>query len=175
MANGKTVNDVMIDPFEYPHMPHWFTIRQAVGIMKKSVSEGKKCLYPQAILVFDEKYNLMGSLTIRDIIKGLEPRLLKPKAMADADVSYVDDKALAGIEASLFSAEAKQLAERPISEIMVPVRTFVAPEDSVVKAAFLMERLNIQILPVLENDQKLAGIVRMIEVFEEVSDIILQK
>jgi CBS domain-containing protein len=175
MANGRAVKDVMIDAFEYPHMPYWFTIRQAVGIMKKSVIESQKCVYPQIILVFDEKYNLMGSLTIRDILRGMEPRLLQPKAMTEADVTYVDEKALAGIEASLFSAEAKQLAEKPISDIMVPARIFVTPEDSVVKAAFLMERLNIQVLPVLEDGKKLAGVVRMIEVFEEVADIILAK
>lgn len=175
MANGKTVKDVMIDTFEYPHMPYWFTIRQAIGIMKKSVIDAQKCVYPQVILAFDEKYNLMGTLTIRDILRGLAPRLLQAKAMADADVSYIDEKAMAEVEASLFSSEAKQLAEKPISEIMVPVKAFASPGDSVVKAAFLMEHLNIQVLPVLEDKKKLVGIVRMMEVFQEVSNLILEK
>jgi len=175
MANGKTVQEVMIDPFAYPHMPYWFTIRQAVSIMQKAVLESEKCVYPQVILVFDEKYNLMGSVTIRDILRGMAPRHFTSKAMTEADVSYVDEKALAGIEASLFTAEARELAEKQISEIMLPAKIFVSPDDSVVKAAFLMERLNIQVLPVIREDQKLAGIVRMIEVFEETAKVILEK
>ncbi len=175
MANGKTVQEVMIDVFEYPHMPYWFSIRQAIGIMKKSVIEAEKCVLPQVILVFDEKYNLLGTLTVRDILRGLAPRLLKTRSLGDAEVPYVDESALAGIEASLFSAAAKQLAEKPISEIMVPAKMSVAPADSVVKAAFLMEHLNIQVLPVLENKKKLVGIVRMTEVFREVANAILEK
>ncbi len=175
MANGKTVKEVMIDVFEYPHMPYWFTIRQAIGIMKKSVIDAQKCVYPQVILAFDEKYNLMGTLTIRDILRGLGPRPVKAKAMADADVTFIDEKSLAEVEASLFGTESKKLAEKPISEIMVPVKAFVSPADSVVKAAFLMEHLNIQVLPVLEDKKKLVGIVRMMEVFQEVSNLILEK
>lgn len=175
MANGKTVKEVMIDVFEYPHMPYWFTIRQAIGIMKKSVIDAQKCVYPQVILAFDEKYNLMGTLTIRDILRGLGPRPVKEKAMAAAEVAFIDEKALAEVEAGLFGTESKKLAEKPISEIMVPIKAFVSPADSVVKAAFLMEHLNIQVLPVLEDKKKLVGIVRMMEVFQEVSNLILEK
>ena len=58
---------------------------------------------------------------------------------------------------------------------MKSVNVSVSPDDSVVKAAFLMERRNIQVLPVLENNKKLVGIVRMMEVFQEVSRGILEK
>ena len=173
MPNGKVVKDVMIDVFEYPHVPYWFTIKQAIGIIKKSLLGSEKCFHPLAVLVFDEKYNLMGFVTLKDILKGLEPHLFKTKTMADADVSYVDENALAGIEAGLFSSESKKLAEKPVSEIMVPVKTHVAPGDSVVKTAFLMVYNNTTILPVLENKQKLVGLVRMVEVYKEVSDSVI--
>jgi CBS domain-containing protein len=175
MTDRTVVKELMIDVFEYPHMPYWFTIRQAVGIMKKTVIDAQKYIYPQVILVFDEKYNLIGTLTIRDILRGLVPGLLVPGSAADAEVTPAEEKAIAGIEASLSGAGSKKLSEKPISEIMRPVSVSVSPEDSVVRAAFLMECRNIQVLPVLENNKKLVGIVRMMEVFQEVSRGILEK
>lgn len=174
MADSKTVKELMIDVFEYPHMPYWFTIRQAVGIMKRTVIDVQKCVHPQLILVFDEKYNLIGTLSIRDIMRGLVPGLLTPTPAEDAKVNPDEKDALADVEARLYGADTKKLLEKPISEIMQPVRVSVSLEDSVAKAVFLMERRNIQVLPVLENNKKLVGIVRMIEVFREVSGIITE-
>ena len=77
MADGKLVKDVMIGIFEYPHIPYWFTINQAVRIIKVSFISSKKYPEPMAILVFDEKYNLMGTLTLKDILRGLEPRFMQ--------------------------------------------------------------------------------------------------
>ena len=91
-----------------------------------------------------------------------------------AKVNADENDALADVEARLYGADTKKLLEKPISEIMQPVRVSITPEDSVAKAAFLMERRNIQVLPVLENNKKLVGIVRMIEVFREVSSIITE-
>jgi CBS domain-containing protein len=175
MADSKTVKELMIDVFEYPHMPYWFTIRQAVGIMKRTVIDVQKCIHPQLILVFDEKYNLIGTLSIRDILRGLVPGLLAPMPAEDAKVTPDEKDALADVEARLYGADTKKLLEKPISEIMQPVRVSVSLEDSVAKAAFLMERRNIQVLPILENNKKLVGIVRIIEVFREVSSILTEK
>ena len=66
----------------------------------------------------------------------------------------------------------KSVLEKPISEIMKPIKATVSPEDSIARAAFLMERGNLQVLPVLENNKKLVGIVRTIEVFREISSLI---
>jgi CBS domain-containing protein len=175
MADSKALKELMIDVFEYPHMPYWFTIRQAVGIMKKTVIDVQKCIHPQLILVFDEKYNLIGTLSIRDILRGLVPGLPVPLLAEDAKVTPDEEDAIAEIEASLSGADTKKLLEKPISEIMKPVRVSVSLEDTIAKAAFLMERRNIQVLPVLENNKKLVGVVRMIEIFREVSGMIMEK
>lgn len=172
MPENKEVRDVMVDVFEFPHIPHWFTIKQAIGIIKKSFIETEKCIFPQVVMVFDEKYNLMGTFTPRDIIKGLESRL-KPISIKDADIAYVDENAMVTFEASMFTEESKKLAEKPVSEIMVPAKTFVSPEDSIVKAAFLMVHHDLVVLPVLEN-KKLVGLVRMIEAFDELSNTVLE-
>jgi len=177
MSGQKTVKELMIDVSEYPHIPYWSTIRQAVGVMKKAVIDAEKCIYPLVILVFDEKYNLMGTLTMRDILRGLATCPVTTKTNADSKnlPPSVDERALADFEASLFSPESKQLVKKLISATATPITASVSPDDSVIKAAFLMERLDIQVLPVIENKKKLVGIVRMMEVFREVSNMILEK
>jgi CBS domain-containing protein len=98
-----------------------------------------------------------------------------PLLAEDAKVTPDEEDAIADIEASLSGADTKKLLEKPISEIMKPVRVSVSLEDTIAKAAFLMERRNIQVLPVLENNKKLVGVVRMIEIFREVSGMIMEK
>ena len=173
MSNSKAVKDLMIGIFEYPHIPYWFSISQAVRIIRASFLSTKKYPEPMAILVFDEKYNLMGTLTLKDILKGIEPRFLKPSKKAQ--VPEEDESGLAIIWDTLFAKESKELAEKPVSEIMAPAKYFVEPADPITKAAYLMLHHDLVLLPVLENKKKFVGLVRMIEIFDEISNAILKE
>lgn len=173
MSNGKVAKDVMVGIFEYPHVPYWFTISQAIKIVKVSFLSAKKYPEPMAVLVFDEKYNLMGTLTLKDILKGLEPRFLKPSEKAQ--VPKEDESTLSLIWDTLFTKESKELAEKPVSEIMVPAKYFVEPDEPLTKAAYLMLHNDLVLLPVLEGKKKFVGLVRMIEVFDSISDAILRE
>jgi CBS-domain-containing membrane protein len=173
MSNGKVVKDVMIGIFEYPHVPYWFSIGQAVRIVKVSFISSKKYTDPMAILVFDEKYNLMGTLTLNDIMRGLEPSFLKPSSTAQ--VPAEDESGLSLIWDTLFTKGTKELAEKPVSEIMTPAKRFVEPGDPVTKAAYLMLHNDLALLPVLEDKKKFVGIVRMVEIFDAVSDAIVKE
>ena len=173
MSNSKAVKDLMIGIFEYPHIPYWFSISQAVRIIRASFLSTKKYPEPMAILVFDEKYNLMGTLTLKDILRGLEPRFLKPSTKAQ--VPEEDESGLAIIWDTLFAKESKELAEKPVSEIMVPAKYFVEPTDPITKAAYLMLHHDLVLLPVLENKKKFVGLVRMIEIFDEISNAMLKE
>jgi CBS-domain-containing membrane protein len=112
-------------------------------------------------------------LTLKDILRGLEPRFLKPTTKAQ--VPEEDEAALSIIWDSLFNKESRELAKRPVKEIMVPARYFVAPDDRITKAAYLMLHHHLVLLPVLENKKKFMGLVRMIEIFDEISNAILKE
>lgn len=170
MSKGKQVKDVMVDVFDFPHIPYWFTIRQAIGIIKKSLLGGEKCHYPMAVLVFDEKYNLLGTVSPKDILKGLEPHFLK--SSKKAQVHEEDESGLSVLWDTLFK-ESREAAERPVSEVMVPTKLFVKPEDPLTKAAYLMIHNDLALLPVLEDKKKFVGLVRVIEVFNEISDAVM--
>lgn len=167
MAEIKATKDVMVSVFDFPHLPYWFSLRQAVGIVKKSLLSGDtKCLHPMAILVFDEKYNLMGTLGLKDILKGLEPRFMQPTSKAQVPVD--DDAGLALIWDTLFVKDAAGLAERPVSELLVPAKLYITVDDPITKAAYLMIHHDLALLPVLDG-KKFVGLVRMIEIFEALS------
>lgn len=173
MNQEKMVKDIMVNVFEYPHIPYWFTIKQALGIINKVIKGAEKCFHPIAILVFDEKYNLMGTITVEDILRGLEPKLFKPEIMTDFEGANIEE-GMTTYEAAMFKRQAKQQGKKPVSEIMIPAKTFVSPNDSIVKAAFMMIHHNTSILPVLEAGKKLVGLVKIFDVFDEISNTILE-
>jgi len=89
----KIAGEMMISLDQYPHIPYWFTLRQAIAALEKSEidKDGQKSL-PRALLVFDEHYHLLGCVRRRDILRGLEPKFLRTmpithrKSLFDVDV-----------------------------------------------------------------------------------------
>jgi CBS-domain-containing membrane protein len=58
---------------------------------------------------------------------------------------------------------------------MVPAKYFVEPGDLITKGAYLMLHHDLILLPVLEYKRKFVGVVRMTEIFDEISNIILKE
>jgi CBS-domain-containing membrane protein len=149
MAVQTTVREIMVDVFEFPHIPYWFTLRQAAGIVRNTLLGGEKHVQPLVVLVFDEKYNLVGMANLREIMKGLEP-LWAAAATAPA-------------------AGGKPASEAPVATVMRSTEAFVEPEASVADAARLIVEHGLELVPVLEDRKKLIGVVRWQEVFRECS------
>jgi predicted transcriptional regulator len=173
----KTIRagDIMIPLDQYPHIPYWFTLRQAMIAMETAEleREGRKSL-PRVVLVFDEKYQLMGMVGRRDILRGLEPDFLLEKPVkhrmqlfdvkVDPNLSEISfDKIIAGV---------RDRAERPVSEVMVPIAATVNYEDHIVKVIYEMNIHNLSLLPVLK-DNKVVGVVRTVDVFHEIAKSVL--
>ncbi|MBF0342826.1 MAG: CBS domain-containing protein [Nitrospirae bacterium] len=163
MIGDKKVQDMMVDIFEMPHIPYWFTIKQAIRLIRKSYPDVKSYPYSMMILVFDEKYHLLGSVSINEILKGLEPELLSSCALAASDTP---EGQLATVPwETLFDVKGKELLQHPVSEIMTPINTFVNHDDPVTRAAYMMFCHSTTILPVLEGKKKLLGIIRLADIF----------
>jgi CBS-domain-containing membrane protein len=164
--------DVMIDLEKYPHVPYWFTIRQAMAEFEGSAIEtnGQVSL-PRVLLVFDEKYNLMGMLRRRDILRGVEPKILSRMsdedrlemfdAVKDPDFSKVPfDQILEGVE---------NQAEQEIGEFMIPIETAVDFNDHIFTVIYEMNFQDTYLLPVLK-DGTLIGVVRTVDVFRKIAE-----
>jgi CBS domain-containing protein len=153
MTAQTTVREIMVDVFEYPHIPYWFTLRQAAGIIRNTLLGGEKHVQPLVVLVFDEKYNLVGMANLREIMKGLEPLW----------------SGAGGTPAPGAAAGGKPASETPVATVMRSSELFVEPGASVADAARLIVEHGLDLVPVLEDRKKLIGVVRWQEVFQECS------
>ena len=164
MPNQKKVREVMIPLKDYPHIPQWFTLRQAVAILRESTIKYAGVYKPRAALVFNKDHRLAGILTIRDLLKGLQLDFLQGEVPVPA-AATMDD---------LLGPDIKQQAERAVSEVMVPVKASVQADASLVQALFAIIKENVGTMPVLEDD-RVVGMVRLTELFLEISREILEK
>ena len=166
MPNDKTVKDLMIPLEDYPHIPYWFTLRQAMAIIREASIKFEGSFEPRAVLVFDEKYQLMGMLTLRDIIKGLEPRFLKETNLVKMDPS------LTVLLGDLLGPNLKEASQRPVSEVMSPIQATVDGDAPIVKALYVMIKENVGLMPVIQ-DNKVAGMIRLSDLFGEIAQLVL--
>jgi CBS domain-containing protein len=166
MSNTKSVKELMIPLEDYPHIPYWFTIRQAMAIVREAAIKFEGTFEPRAVLVFDEKYQLMGMLTLRDIIKGLEPRFMHETALVKADPN------LTVLMGDLFGPGMREASQKPVSEVMSPIKVTIAGSDPIAKAVFVMIQENVGMMPVIQ-DSKVAGMIRLSDLFTEISKLVL--
>jgi len=166
VTDDKKVKDLMIPLEEYPHIPYWFSLRQAMAMLQEASIKFETSFEPRAVLVFDEKYQLMGILTLRDIIKGLEPRFLHETSLIKSDPS------LMLLTEGFRGAGLQEAAQQQVGEVMSPIKVKVDGEASITKALFLMIKENVGMLPVI-LDHKVAGMIRLSDLYKEISKIIL--
>ena len=166
MPYQKTAKDLMIRLEDYPHIPYWFTLRQAMAILREAAVKFEGSFEPRAILVFDEKYQLMGILTLREIITGLEPKFLQETSLIKTDPS------LTVFMGDFFGAKMQEQSQRAVSEVMGPIKFTVNAADPITKPLYLMIKENVGLIPVMQ-DGKVAGMLRLSDLFGEISKIVL--
>jgi CBS domain-containing protein len=166
MPDPKTAKDLMIHLEDYPHIPYWFTLRQAMAMVREASIKFEGQFEPRAVLVFDEKYQLLGILTLRDIIKGLEPRFLKETSLVKTDPN------LAVLLGNLSEPQMKSQSQKTVSEVMSPIKVTVNADDPITKTLYLMIQENLGLVPVMQGG-KVVGILRLSDLFGEISQIVL--
>ncbi len=171
MPYRKKVADLMIRLEDYPHVPYWYTLRQAMAIVREAAIKFERTFEPRSVLVFDEKYHLLGILTMEDIIRGLTPKLLQG-AVAKMQAAFDLDSTLADLETDISGPKVKEAAQTAVSELMSPIKATVEAGDSLAKALFLMVKAEVSRMPVMA-EEKVVGIIRLSDLFQEISGFVL--
>lgn len=174
MSSDKQVKELMVNITEYPHIPYWMSVRDAISMIHSAYDETPGLGEYRLVLVFDEKYQLRGVLTLKNLLTGIEPRFLrKDEKSRYQGLTHADYASLATLVEGTFSARCKEEATKPVSEVMIPIRATVDVNDSVAKAAFIMLQADVDLVPVMDGE-KVAGVLRMSDVFHELTKIILK-
>jgi predicted transcriptional regulator len=156
MEAKKKIKDMVIPLSEYPHIPYWATLREAIVQFNAAYEIGH-----HAVLVFDEAYKLVGILLQKDVLKGLEPKFAQH--YEDGVPIFWDELLQTGSEKRL---------SRPVQEFMSEVTATIDIDDNILKASHIMLQEDNDLLPVMEGD-KLIGVLRMEELFHDLIRTVL--
>ncbi|MBN2327425.1 MAG: CBS domain-containing protein [Candidatus Omnitrophica bacterium] len=167
----KLAEDLAIPLSVYPHLPYWFTIRQAILELREAVIEmHEKRSLPREILIFDEKYKLLGSARRRDLLRGLEPQFSSTEKTGKLFEVIMDPNLLEFSYDKLLE-NMHQSAEKPISEIMRPIKKTINHDDHILKVIYEMVENDLSLIPVMKEN-KVIGVVRTVDIFDEISDML---
>jgi CBS-domain-containing membrane protein len=172
----KQVKEIMVPLETYPHIPYWFTLRQAIAEMEPSVfdSNAEKSPSRMSLLVFDEKYQLLGMIRRRDLMRGLDPEALQ-RAALDFRKKLPHLEQDSSSQNPFFDRVMKIFQERAetlVSDAMLPVKATVDQEDSIISVVYEMVENDLSFVSVLQ-DNEVAGIVCIEDLFHEVARLVL--
>lgn len=175
MLNHKQVKDLFMPIEEYPHIKDDSSIREAFSILNKYYKKG--CGF-RTILVMDEQNHLKGVLTLRGMIRAVVPGFLKKTASSRSGFQPYqpveqDYPSLLLIWQEDFAGKCRKEAEKAVGEVMSQIEETVRLDDAVAKCAYLMIKHDLIVIPVID-DGKAIGVIRMVDVFKEISNMVME-
>jgi len=171
----KTAADIMIPLEAYTTIDQNATIAEGISKLQKSF-EGALSTNRimetghRSILVMDQDGDLVGILSIRDLIAGLQPSYLtfaKPSTAQSLQYSTLFWR-------GLFTLQAEILSGMKIKEIMSESPPSVETTANLMEVANAMFAGNIRRV-VVTDGPRVVGVVREQEIFFELAQIILKK
>ena len=151
------IKKLLIPLTDYPHMPYWATLEEAIVLLNFAHESGY-----HTVLVFDEFYKLLGMLDWREILGAIDPKF---KELSPDEVSSK--------WSDIINSESSNQFKKPIKDFMSPFDITVDASDDILKVSYLLLQHNIDIIPVKESE-KVLGVVRMHDIFHEITGFILQ-
>lgn len=170
MPLNTTIRDIYIPLAEYPHIRDSAILRDAYAVLYDAYKTGKRF---RRMLVLDDQDQLVGVLGIRDLLHGVFPDYLRTGEHHHFQGAQPDFPALTLIWQETCATQCKEAAKKPIREFMSAVPDTVKPGDPITMAAYLMVIHGTSMLPVVDGG-KVVGVVRIIDVFETASAVVLR-
>jgi CheY-like chemotaxis protein len=173
LRHEKTVQDIMIHIDDYSKVSEENTVKDAVMTLMSSfnkfISSGRIMeTGHRSLLVYDQNNEVVGILSIMDLIQALRPAYLSAAKPSMADSIQYSPMFWVG----LFTTQVKALSKKRIGDIMSERPLSVAHDTNLMEVANLMYLTQIRRL-LVSNRQKIIGVVREQELFFEIANIII--
>lgn len=156
MKEEKKVKELVTSLSDFPHLPYWATLKEALIQLNSALEDGIN-----TVLVFNEAYRLIGVLTQAGILRGIEPKFAH---------HYEKGKPVSWSDFLAGSARKRML--EPIKNFMSPAKVTIDAEDGILKASHIMLTEQQQILAVQEQG-KIIGVINLDDVFREIIEFLL--
>jgi CheY-like chemotaxis protein len=174
LKEEKKARDIMIPIEDYTTIDADSTIKEGIERLKKSfetIASSSRIMETghRSIVVFDRKGEMVGILSISDLIRSLQPSyLLAPKpSMADS-IEYSPM-----FWTGLFTSQAKALVNKKIKDVMSEAPLSVDENTNLMETANLIHMEQVRRIAVTRKG-KVVGVVREQELFFEIARIILE-
>jgi predicted transcriptional regulator len=151
------IEDITIPINDYPHMPYWGSLKEAMVQLSLAHEKGH-----DTILVFDEAYKLVGTLSQQHILIGLGLGG-KVRGKKGVPVSWE----------SLLGERTDEILSSPVKKFMSKPKATISMSEEILEACRIMSKKGMTILPVTNGD-KIFGIVRLGDLFRHISNAILR-
>lgn len=166
MADKKKVRELMVLLAEYPRVYEHETLKDAIKTLKDYIAKGKE---HRSLLVFSNirkiggEEELVGILTVRDILKALEK-----------NIAIRTNRELPAMSWAYFYRKdpASDLVFTTVGQVVRPlVKAFIQADKEVTKAIEIMMTKGVNIIPVFEG-KKAVGIIRGLDLLDYIGDLI---
>ncbi|GAG29592.1 unnamed protein product, partial [marine sediment metagenome] len=125
----------------------------------------------RSVLVVDKDDNVIGFLTLADLLGGMQPRYMRLRTEKPpmAESFHVESPNYSG----MFTIMARDLATKTVREIMSKAVPVIDANANLMEAASRLLDLNLRRLLVTDGN-KIAGVIREQDLFFEMANIITQ-
>ncbi|MGW8194798.1 MAG: CBS domain-containing protein [Desulforhopalus sp.] len=165
METGTSaIRDLVIPIERYPHLNENQTLQEAIQSFMSFRAGQREHLHYDMLFVVNDKNQLVGRMSMMDIMRGLAPHLLD-----DAKVNKFDGKAgeysdlIYLYETSTFS-ECGKNRNKPIKPLIHSIDFSLAADTHILKALVMMAARKDNDVPVRE-DGTIIGVLRLEEIF----------
>lgn len=168
MPLSKSIRDIFVPLAEYPSIRESASFLDAYKTLHAGYISGKRYRH---ILVLNDSDQLVGLLGLPDILRGMFPDYLRTQEL-DHNEPIPEFPNLSLIWAKTSHEQSREAVKKPVHGFMGPVPRKVDINDPITKAAYLMVIHDSSVLLVVDDD-KLMGVVRIIDVFNESAKMVL--
>jgi CBS domain-containing protein len=171
----KKVKDIMTDIEDYMTVSVNTTVKEAIMELFNSLNEVVTSSRiretgQRALLVFDEKKNLSGILSIKDLIKEVRPFYLSiPKSSMAESVRFSHVMTSGWDE--LFTIQLKALADKKVGELTLESTPMIDENANLMEVADMLFNTK-QTRLIVTSGKKAVGILREQDLFFEIVNII---
>jgi len=171
----RRVGEIMIPLKDYPHLPVWSSMLEAIEMMHRAELEvrGRKSL-PRIILLFDLDGSISGTVRRRDLMQAMEPQFLLGQSLQQR-IKLFDiqvDPHLSELWPDRWVEGIREQVNRPVTDVMRPIERTIDSDELIMDAVYEMVNHDLILLPVLEED-KVVGVIRTVDVFHEIAELVL--
>ncbi|GAB6093891.1 hypothetical protein JCM14469_01430 [Desulfatiferula olefinivorans] len=171
----KKVKDIMTGIDNYSRVSVNQTVRDAIMTVMASMTEKASSSRVResghrSILVFNDREELSGILSIKDLIKGIRPYYLSPPQSSMAQ-SVRFSSAFTGGWDGLFTIQLKALADKKVGELVLDKPPMIDENANLMEVAELLFKTQKTRL-IVTSGKKAAGILREQDLFFEIVNIV---